>query len=160
MRLRDFSPLLLVCVALTGCGDEEGRRVNGEATPGPTASPTSSLAAAEIPFYACMEQHGLALVRTEDGAPRVADKDDPRFGEANKACAPLLPSRPPVQAAPQELAAALKASECMRAQGVDWYPDPDPVTGEVNQATAGTAEQWATLKKDHIDAFRKCMPRP
>lgn len=48
----------------------------------------------------------------------------------------------------------------MRAKGVSWYPDPDPVTAEVQQKDGGTSEQWQELKRDHLDAYRACMPRP
>lgn len=145
-------------LALTACGAGEIQGANTATTPGPTAM--SAFSEAEIPFYACMEQHGLALSRGEDGALHVADKENPAHAAAEAACAPLLPSRPPVQAGPRELAAARQSSACMREQGIAWYPDPDPVTGEVRQADGGTPEQWLALKKEHRDALRLCMPRP
>ncbi|MFD7262524.1 hypothetical protein [Streptomyces sp. NPDC059874] len=51
-----------------------------------------------------------------------------------------------------------KASDCMRAEGVSWYPDPDPVTGEFTDRGL-TPEQRASLKRNHADALRKCMGR-
>lgn len=154
-----------MCIALTGCeggGKVEGKH-NATAAPGLAAapSPMSSLAAADIPFYKCMEQHGLTLGYGDDGAPHVEDKENPVFGDAQKACAPLEPSRAAVRATPEELAAARLASACMREHGVSWYPDPDPVTGEVlYQEPGGTAEQWQALRRDHRDAIRACSPRP
>ncbi|MET9463426.1 hypothetical protein ABZY44_01145 [Streptomyces sp. NPDC006544] len=128
------------------------------ASPGSRANP--SAVAAEMPFYRCMEEHGLTLAYRDSGIPRVVEEDGPRFAAAQETCLPLRPSRTPVQAAPRDLTAARMASECMRAQGIDWYPDPDPVTGEINQAAGGTPAQWSALKQDHMDAMLKCMPRP
>ncbi|MFB6615931.1 hypothetical protein ACFCV9_17240 [Streptomyces sp. NPDC056367] len=44
----------------------------------------------------------------------------------------------------------------MRAEGVTWYPDPDPVTGEFTDIGM-TPEQRASLKRDHADALQKCL---
>ncbi|MCY0930429.1 hypothetical protein OTB20_30415 [Streptomyces sp. H27-H1] len=107
-----------------------------------------------------MQQHGMTISYGENGAPHVVEKESPRYAEAQKACLPLLPAPSPVRAGPQELAAARKASECMRERGISWYPDPNPVTGEVDQKEGGTSEQWQALKRDHRDAYRACMPRP
>lgn len=164
MRVREISSSLLLCLALTGCGGGEVPGKNSGAgksglTAGPTATP--SLAAADLPFYTCMQQHGMTVSYGENGAPHFVEKDSPQYPDAQKACLSLLPPLPsPVRASPQELAAARAASECMRAQGISWYPDPDPVTGEVHQGEGGTSEQWQSLKKDHLDAYRTCLPRP
>ncbi|WP_449483523.1 hypothetical protein [Streptomyces avidinii] len=128
------------------------------AVPGATVDP--SAVAAEMPFYRCMEEHGLTLAYRDNGIPRVVEEDGPRFSVAQEACLPLRPSRPPVQVPPRDLTAARTASACMRTEGINWYPDPDPVTGEVDQAAGGTPEQWSALKRDHMDAMVKCMPRP
>ncbi|MFF1409781.1 hypothetical protein ACFVX6_08285 [Streptomyces sp. NPDC058289] len=107
-----------------------------------------------------MQQHGMNVSYGENGAPHFVEKESPQYPEAQKACLSLLPSPSPVQAGAQELAAARKASACMRERGISWYPDPDPVTGEVQQKDGGTSEQWQELKRDHLDAYRACMPRP
>lgn len=97
----------------------------------------------------------------ENGAPHFVEKESPRYPEAQKACLSLLPPAPsPVQASPQELAAAREASACMRARGISWYPDPDPVTGEASQKEGGTSDQWQSLKGEHREAYRTCLPRP
>ncbi|MER5761982.1 hypothetical protein [Streptomyces sp. NPDC002082] len=148
-----------MCLALTGCGGGEVPGKNsGAGKPGATAAP--SLAAADVPFYTCMQQHGMTVSYGENGAPHIVEKESPQYPEAQKACLSLLPSPSPVQASPQELAAARKSSACMRERGISWYPDPNPVTGEVQQQDGGTSEQWQSLKKDHLDAYRTCLPRP
>ncbi|MCJ0874071.1 hypothetical protein [Streptomyces sp. AP-93] len=113
-----------------------------------------------MPFYTCMQQHGMTISYGDNGAPHFVEKESPQFLPAQQACLSLLPPPSPVQAGPQELAAARKSSECMRGRGISWYPDPDPVTGEVQQKDGGTSEQWQALKRDHLDAYRACLPRP
>ncbi|MCY0945233.1 hypothetical protein [Streptomyces antarcticus] len=147
MRARHFAPLLLVCIALAGCGGDKE----------PLASDSPPPTAAEIAYYDCLKKEGVAVVYTDYGAPRE-DKSKPWNEAAHKACASLIPPPPPpVQAGPGELAAARKESACLRAEGITWYPDPNPVTGDVDGSGA-TAEQWATLKQLHIEALRKCRP--
>ncbi|MFD9723968.1 hypothetical protein [Streptomyces sp. NPDC059072] len=101
----------------------------------------------------------MPITHTDYGAPRV-DKDKPQPPEkeaaAQKACESKLPPPPkPQQASPERLAAARKESSCLRAEGIAWYPDPDPVTAEIDD-TKGTPEQWSALKREHVDALRKC----
>lgn len=153
MHARLFAPLLLVCISLTGCGGV------GE----PKASDSPPPTAEEIAYYDCLKEQGLPITHTDYGAPRV-DKDKPQPPEkeaaAQKACESKLP--PPTKplsqpASPKVLAAAQKEATCLRAEGVTWYPDPDPVTAEIDE-TKATPEQWSALKRDHIEALRKCRP--
>ncbi|MEU9301663.1 hypothetical protein [Streptomyces sp. NPDC048269] len=104
-----------------------------------------------------MKKQGVDIVHTDYGAPRE-DKSKPWNEEAHKACESVLPSRPePEPAGPEQLAAAQEQAACLRAEGLSWYPDPDPVTGETDE-TKGTPEQWSSLKRDHADALKKCRP--
>ncbi len=146
MRARHFAPLLLVCISLTACG-------GGDKEPKASDSPPPTVE--EIAYHDCLKKHGVAIVHTDYGAPRV-DKSKPWNEEAHKACESMLPPRPtPDPVAPEELAAAQKEAACLRAEGVSWYPDPDPVTAEIDQAK-GTPEQWSALKRDHVEALKKC----
>ncbi|MFF4005859.1 hypothetical protein [Streptomyces sp. NPDC001717] len=87
------------------------------------------------------------------------DKTKPWNEEAHKACEPQLPpNRKPAPVTAEQLAAAQREAECLRAEGVSWYPDPDPVTAEIDQ-TKATPEQWSALKRDHGEALRKCRPK-
>ncbi|MGW7103536.1 hypothetical protein [Streptomyces sp. NPDC054838] len=87
------------------------------------------------------------------------DKTKPWNEEAHTACASLYPApRTLGPADPDQLAAAREQADCMRAEGISWYPDPDPVTAEIDQTKGGTPEQWSALKRDHADALRKCRP--
>ncbi|MFJ8012778.1 hypothetical protein [Streptomyces sp. NPDC096339] len=146
MHVRHFIPALVICVSLTGCG---GGSSEPEAGDSPPPSPE------EIVYHDCLKKQGVEIVYTDNGTPRV-NKDKPWNEEAHGTCAPLLP--PPVRVAisPERLAAARKVSACLRAEGVTWYPDPDLVTGEVNDTMGGTQEQWSNFKVKHIDALMKC----
>ncbi|MFC9296097.1 hypothetical protein ACFTWH_12125 [Streptomyces sp. NPDC057011] len=148
MHIRKFAPLLLLCISLTGCGGGDNE---------PKASDSPPPTAEEIAYYDCLKKNGVEIVFTDYGAPRE-NKEKPWNEEAHKACESLTPPPPkPVPASPARLAAAKKESECMRREGVSWYPDPDPVTGEIDQ-TKNTTEQWASVKRDHVDALKKCQP--
>lgn len=149
MRAHFLAPLLLICVSLTACGGEKNE---------PHASDSPPPTAEEIAYYDCLKDQGLKIEHTDYGAPRV-DKSQPveTIAAAENACVGKLPPRPkPQQAPPGVIAAAQKESACMRAEGVTWWPDPDPVTGEIDQTKGGTEEQWSRFKIDHIDAVKKC----
>ncbi|MFG2880468.1 hypothetical protein ACGFYU_36555 [Streptomyces sp. NPDC048337] len=151
MHARHFAPLLLICcLSLISCGggNEE-----------PKASDSPPPTAAEIAYYDCLKDNGVKLTHTDYGAPRV-DKDDPSAKEklpaAQEACkdkVPPAPSAPPAD--PKRLAAARAESKCLRGQGVPWYPDPDLVTGNIDEQ-AITPEQAVELRTKHMDAMRKC----
>ncbi|WP_326588588.1 hypothetical protein [Streptomyces sp. NBC_01294] len=141
-----MAPMLLLCLSLTGCGGGDGEPESSDSPP-PTAE--------EIAYHDCLKRRGVAIVHTDYGAPRV-DKSKPWNEEAHAACRPLLPPPPKARpAGPARLAAAREESACLRAEGVAWYPDPDPVTAEVD-GTEGTPEQWSALKRDHVEALKKC----
>ncbi|MEU6866107.1 hypothetical protein ABZ924_23095 [Streptomyces sp. NPDC046876] len=139
--------LLLLTFSLTACsGDKE-----------PKASDSPAPSAAEIAYFDCLEKQGVAVVHTDSGVPRE-DKTKPWNEAAHTACAALNPApKTPAPPTAEELAAARKQSECLRAEGVTWYPDPDPATGEIDQ-TKATPEQWAALKTQHTAALAKCRP--
>ncbi|MCX4527444.1 MULTISPECIES: hypothetical protein [unclassified Streptomyces] len=138
--------MLVLGISLTGCGGEEEPRASD--SPPPTA--------AEIAYYDCLKKEGVAIVHTDYGAPRV-DKSKPWNEKAHKACEPLVPPVPsPQPVSAGRLAAARKESTCLRAEGVSWYPDPDPVTGEVDPRAArravGRAEAGARGRAAEVPA--------
>ncbi|MFJ7587103.1 hypothetical protein ACIQZO_06840 [Streptomyces sp. NPDC097617] len=148
MHARYLTGLFILCISLTGCGGGDGEPVASDSPP-PTAE--------EIAYHDCLKKQGQAIVYTDYGAPRV-DKSKPWNAEAHKACESLLPPpAKPQPATPAQVAAARKESACLRAEGVSWYPDPDPVTAQIDERK-GTPEQWTALKRDHVDALKKCRP--
>uniref|UniRef100_A0AAU2JV68 Secreted protein n=1 Tax=Streptomyces sp. NBC_00049 TaxID=2903617 RepID=A0AAU2JV68_9ACTN len=139
---------LAVSLALSACSG------GGEPAASDSPPPTKE----EIAYYDCLKGQGVKITHTDYGAPRV-DKDDPSsksISAAQEACKDKIPPPPsPQQADPKTLAAARAESKCLREQGVAWYPDPDPVTGNIDDR-AVTPEQMVELKTQHIDALRKC----
>lgn len=91
----------------------------------------------------------------------AVDKSEPWTEGASCAsctsCTSKLPPPPsPQPARPgRRLAALRKESAYPRAEGVTWYPHPDPVTARTDDRTA-TSEQWADLKTHHAPALKKC----
>lgn len=149
--MRKHVPLVLIAIslALSAC--------SGSGQPSASDSPPPSRE--EVAYYDCLADHGVKLTRTDYGAPRV-DKDDEsakaNMPAAQEACADQAPPRPsPRPADPSVLAAARAESQCLREQGVSWYPDPDPVTGNIDDR-AVTPEQAAELRTEHTAALSKC----
>ncbi|MFG2984091.1 hypothetical protein ACGFYQ_23020 [Streptomyces sp. NPDC048258] len=148
MRKYAIALFFAVSLTLTACsGDGE-----------PKASDSPPPTAAEIAYYDCLKGQGIKIVHLDYGAPRV-DKDDPsakNLPAAQEACKDKVPPEPsPVQADPKVLDAARKETACMRAEGVTWYPDPDPVTAEFDDKGL-TVEQRGELRTKHRDALLKC----
>ncbi|WP_371617365.1 hypothetical protein [Streptomyces sp. NBC_00454] len=148
-----YAPALLVALSLALSACSGGGKPSASDSPPPTRE--------EIAYYDCLRDHGVKLTHTDYGAPRV-DKDDQsaraNLPAAQVACEDKVPPRPsPQQADAKTLAAARAQSKCLREQGVSWYPDPDPVTGEIDDR-AVTPEQLSELKTKHTEALGKCRP--
>ncbi|MFE2166153.1 hypothetical protein ACFXB3_13945 [Streptomyces sp. NPDC059447] len=149
MRKYATALFLAASLALTACSGE------GEPKASDSPPPTKE----DIAYYDCLQANGVKIKHTDYGAPRV-DKDDPtalkNLPAAQEACAdkaPPMPSHPPVD--PKTLALAREEAKCLRAEGVTWYPDPDPNTGTYPEG-AVTTEQSSELRTKHGDAVRKC----
>ncbi|MFD9534292.1 hypothetical protein [Streptomyces sp. NPDC060010] len=125
----------------------------------PSASDSPPPSREEVAYYDCLKEHGVPIVLLDSGTPRV-DKDKPHdnLAAAEKACESKAPKQTPVtKVDPEVLAAAREEARCLRAEGVSWYPDPDPATGTYDPR-AVTPEQTAELRTKHAEATRKCRP--
>ncbi|MFC9296100.1 hypothetical protein ACFTWH_12140 [Streptomyces sp. NPDC057011] len=149
--MRKHVPFIFLAVSLALSACSGGGEPKASDSPPPTK--------AETAYYDCLGDNGVKITHADGGAPRV-DKDDPsvkdKLPAAQEACkdkVPPAPSAPPAD--PKRLAAALAESKCLREQGVSWYPDPDPVTGKIDDQ-AMTPEQAVELRTKHMDAMRKC----
>ncbi|MFD7556000.1 hypothetical protein ACFV9E_15860 [Streptomyces sp. NPDC059835] len=149
--MRKYATALFVAasLALTACSGE------GEPKASDSPPPTKE----EIVYYDCLKANGVKIRHTDYGAPRV-NKDDPpsleKLPAAQAACEDKAPPPPsPVPADPKILAASRAEARCLRANGVSWYPDPDPTTGNT-AVGAVTSEQAAELRTKHMDAMTKC----
>jgi hypothetical protein len=150
MRLKTRGALaalpLVLALSLAGCGgDDEGGGV--ASADGGRASSTAGATAGGDPrdmghkFAQCMRQNGVPMDDPVDG--RVQMKNDgsiPRetFDKAQEACRKYSPG---ANMSPEQAQAAeerrRKHAECMRKNGVEKFPDPQPgqqgirITGEV-----------------------------
>ncbi|MFG2299159.1 hypothetical protein [Streptomyces sp. NPDC048603] len=144
--MRKYLGTLLVALLLpvTAC--------SGEKEPSAKDSPPPS--AEEIAYYDCLEKQGLKVETSEGGSPRL-DKTAPaeKISAAERACASLLPKPPERRATAKEISDARKHSACMRAEGISWFPDPDPMSGEYDTLSN---DQVGELKTKHVDALAKC----
>ncbi|MFJ1863862.1 hypothetical protein ACIOD1_04460 [Streptomyces sp. NPDC088097] len=147
--MRRHLPVTVFALALAISACSGGKEPSASDSPPPTR--------AEIAYYDCLKDQGVKISHTDSGAPRV-DKDRPveNLAQARKACESKLPPRPGAsQAPPEQVAAARAESACLRAEGVAWYPDPDPVTAQVDDRSL-TTEQSVELKTRHAAAVKKC----
>lgn len=124
--------LLVAATACTKADDGEGvASVEGSARPSPT--PSLSLLEQMQKHAQCMRAHGVPMSDPQvqsDGTPRRGRIDkaavsEEVLGVAKQACKQYEPVIPADVMAPK-LEAMRGYSRCMRAHGVEDYPDPDP----------------------------------
>ncbi|MEV7612862.1 hypothetical protein [Streptomyces sp. NPDC089799] len=125
---------------------------SGEKEPSAKDSPPPS--AEEIAYYDCLEKKGLKVEISEGGSPRLEKTESvEEITAAERACASLLPEPPERRATARELSDARNYTACMRAEGISWFPDPNPVSGEFDTLSN---DQVAELKTEHVDVLAKC----
>lgn len=126
---------LLLALALTGCGSDDGGGVasaGGDKTP--TSKSTSTLSNEEraLKFAQCMREHGVDMEDPEPGkANRVEfkgnGKDREKVEKAMRACREFSPQANSTGGTNKKAEeAARKFAECMRENGVEDFPDPKP----------------------------------
>ncbi|WP_307970474.1 hypothetical protein [Salinispora arenicola] len=152
--------LLLAGVVLTGCGP--AKKNNGIGTVAGTSSAAPSklgVAEAGRQFAQCMREHGVQIPDPEldeNGAfdMKVEDpnSDPTKIDAAMKACQKYLPGGGEMgKPNPEMLAQMRKMAECMRANGVPDFPDPDPDSG------GGVAIE--TDQMDSQETFERAMKK-
>ena len=131
--------------ALSGCGksDDNGNNVasvNGTASASPTATKTLSPAEEQeraLKFAQCMREHGVDMPDpvVEDGKiqMRIQAKPGTNVEAAQAACKEFAPNGGPGggKADPEMQKRGLEFAKCMRENGVEKFPDPDPNQGGV-----------------------------
>ncbi|GAA0391717.1 hypothetical protein GCM10009530_48780 [Microbispora corallina] len=131
-------PALALVTAAACAAPDDGKGVaslGGAATPRPTSS--LSLVEQAVRYARCMRQHGVPLRDPEvnGGSVRIygvdrglVDKggvDADVLDRAQEACTSYRPVLPADEQA-RKRAGGLDYSRCMRAHGVEDFPDPDP----------------------------------
>jgi hypothetical protein len=173
-----FPAVIGLALAAAACGG--GGPKAGVASVGATTTTTAARAGAVatagsppggalVEYARCMRSHGVVnfpepgsleapgAIRSFKGqvAQSVASlASSPRFQAAQRACAQYAPqttSSPPVS--PQEMQKLLAVSRCMRAHGVPDFPDPNPVTGDMNPPPGISRNSPIVLA-----ALRACTP--
>lgn len=142
MRIRTrlaLGPLVAMALAMglgvAGCGGSNGD--SGIATAGspgatPSGAGTSGLSDQELAlkFAQCMRAQGINMPDPQSGgglAIKIPEGVDPKKADAAmQKCRQYLPSGGDrAQSDPQQVAQQRKFSQCMRANGVPNFPDPD-----------------------------------
>jgi hypothetical protein len=144
MQARRWVVVVPLLIMLGGCTSGAGKdgvpTVAGGSTA--TAQPYDPVAR-EREFVTCMRKAGVTMPdpRPGDRSGRsalaqaieqgLALKDT--FRTALDGCAAYLPPEDrPTPAAPADVETKRQFAQCMRDNGVKDYPDPDPVTGELD----------------------------
>jgi len=168
---RTLLVLLLAGLALTACGPAKKNNgiasVTGTSSAAPSASPSRlSNAEAGHLFAQCMRDHGVEMADPEvgdngemkvqiGGGPGTegTPPDRTKVDAAMQACQKLMPGGGEMRKlSPEDLEKLRKMAECMRANGVPNFPDPDPNGGGlmINGDTIG-------VDKDTLDkAMQAC----
>jgi hypothetical protein len=138
---------LVVALALAGCGDSDGDD-DGIATAGDEAAEDGDggdggsspdelseeeMYEAQLAYTECMREHGIDMEDPQPGEPlRVQLRGDPEEARAaQEACQDLLPAGGPGGGAndPRAQERMLEFAQCMRDNGVESFPDPQPGGG-------------------------------
>ena len=145
---RPIRAILLVAATLLLTASAAGAQVATLGTPEPDAGATDAPAEetdneqAILDLAACLRENGLDIPDPQFGpeGPTFADPSvvanidlgSDTFIDAMDACGDLLsalqPEVDPAQQA-EQVELQLVLAECMRREGIDDFPDPDPVAG-------------------------------
>jgi hypothetical protein len=160
--------LAVIAALASGCGGSSSGTAKGVASVAPTAGSTpaaqssgsgkppsrAEAKAAALAYSKCMRAHGVTAFPDPDSNGGIAlsgdtvNQNSPTFKSANTACQSLI-GAPPAGGggAPQDKAAALKYSACMRQHGVTKFPDPNAGGGlDIDASQLGMDPNSPTFK--------------
>lgn len=147
MRTRTFTvaALLALGLTLTACGGDDSGGIasaGGDSTADSDASAGAGGEGGEgggdreqmLKFTACLREHGLEVqdpapgegLRLQFGGPDGPQVDRETVDEAMQACQEYAPQGQMGGGNPEMREAMLKMAECMRENGVEEFPDPEP----------------------------------
>lgn len=145
--------------ALTACGQQDSD--NGVATAGGQATTQNNNNAASsddgTKFAECMRKHGVDMADPKPGqSDRINVKGDrATMRAAMQACKQYAPKKHPGRPNPEMQKKLQQMAECMRANGVPKFPDPQPDGGIRIDAGSGLDPDSPTFKK----AMDKCRSK-
>ena len=135
--------LIMVAGGCTSGGGGENVATAGGRSPGRTSGPSTDPVAREAQFVECMRKAGIdmpdpvpgdtsgrsSLLQAMDKGMALKDT----FQTALDGCTSFLPpAEKPSPATAADVEKRREYAKCMRDNGVKDFPDPDPVTGELN----------------------------
>ena len=145
-RRSSGSGLLIAAVAslallVSACGGDEkpqtapvaNLQTDAGAPAAPSVAPPSKdeVKKMALAYSKCMRENGVPKFPDPAANGGIAidsqevDQNSPEFRKAHTACESKLPAPPAGVGAPEDRAAALKYSQCMRENGVTKFPDPN-----------------------------------
>jgi hypothetical protein len=135
-RIRTTAAAALIALALTGCGGaDDGAGVASADTGASDASPAADAPQGPpddggLRFAQCMRENGVDMPDPEPGQP-VRLQIRPGQEAAMEACQQYRPQgRGPGGGMDPQMAENMRnLAQCMRDNGVDAFPDPDPASG-------------------------------
>ncbi len=123
--------LLLGLIMLAGCAAGDGGNVANADGDNPATAPSGAASKdpkqAALDYVACLREHGLEV---DDPGPdgrlrlKVQGKNAEQAMEACRDLAPQMDKNNPK--AKEQAESARKFASCMRENGVEKFPDPDP----------------------------------
>lgn len=123
--------LSLMVMVLAGCGSGGGT-AQGDTVQGGTGSGGGSTATPSGQTHAqCMRDHGVDTADPDPstGVPQFGkdvDPGDPAVKQALAACQDLLPAGSRGEPSDADLDVYVSFAQCMRANGLPGFPDPQP----------------------------------
>jgi hypothetical protein len=125
--------LIAAGALVAGCGGGSNPGVANVSASRASSSHSSSTYDQALAYARCVRSHGVPLWPDPDSSgrfdksklrPRQLGVSVAKAGTAQHACRKLLPT-PSTAESPQDLAQALRFSQCMRAHGSTNFPDPE-----------------------------------
>ncbi|MFJ4621944.1 hypothetical protein [Streptomyces sp. NPDC088812] len=119
---------LLLALALTvaGCGSQ-GDDTDPAAE---AAAEADARSEQQAKFVECMGEHGVTVELSDGGGMRLTGRPDKESVDAaTEACREYSPVREGANADPEVEERMRKMAQCMRDNGVEKFPDPEPGQG-------------------------------
>lgn len=138
-----WAAAVVLALGLSGCAQSTAEPSVASAGPSTSAGSTADAGAADANqrYADCLTEAGVTLLPATDGPPQVDKARTPlaTIAAASETCRSLAPVvTAPERISQSDLEARRAYSVCVRANGVGYFPDPDPATGEpvLDDATA------------------------
>lgn len=164
-----------LAISLSGCGQSSTTATQSKTTPSSTASSgeqTSSGAASDfqksmLQWTQCMRANGVSNFPDPDAQGRFLidskkiDVNTAAFKNAQQACADKFPAGVKARSAQDNSefqSQMLAYAQCMRANGVPSFPDPEVTEGRVTMKLPAGVDRNSDIFRKAQDACRMKLP--